>query len=113
MKLFCVIHWAPFLWTFVKSGSGSPAAVSASVHATTPINNALEGFMLKKKNVDETYFMGSSNNSKKKGNNKITTKEKKSDTLKLPLSTMEGFFEVKVTVPTMISEISATFEKLN
>ncbi|KAG2189785.1 hypothetical protein INT46_007574 [Mucor plumbeus] len=47
-------------------------------------------------NADETYFMGSSNNSKKKGNNKITTKEKKSDTLKSPLSTMEGFFEVKL-----------------
>lgn len=57
--------------------------------------------------------MGSSNNNKKKRNNKAITKEKKSDTLKLPLPTMEDFFEVKVTVPTKICEIPATLEKLN
>lgn len=57
--------------------------------------------------------MGLRNNNKKKGNNKTTTKEKKSDTLKLLLSTMEDFFEVKVTIPTKISEISAILEKLN
>lgn len=102
-----------FLRTFIKSGSCSSAAASASVHATTSINNASEGFVLKKKDVNEIYFMGSSNNNKKKRNNKAITKEKKSDTLKLPLPTMEDFFEVKVTVPTKICEIPATLEKLN
>lgn len=102
-----------FLRTFIKSGSCSSAAASASVHATTSMNNAPEGFALKKKGVNEIYFMGSSNNNKKKEDNKANTKEKKSNTLKLPLPTMEDFFEVNVTVPTKMCEIPATLEKLN
>jgi hypothetical protein len=81
------------------------------VSATSNQNaiNAPEGFVLKKKDEDEAFFVGNKNNKKK--NNK-SNKEKKVDTLKLPLATMENFFEVKVTVPTKISEIPATLEKL-
>jgi hypothetical protein len=99
-----------FLQTFVKSGASTDASIAlnaANVEANS--NNAPQGFVLKKKDDDEIYFMGGGN--KKKGGAKAP-KEKKSDTLKLPLSTMEDFFEVKVTVPTKISEIPATLEKL-
>lgn len=72
-------------------------------------SNAPEGVaLLKKSEREEDYFVGSN---KKKGG-KGANKEKKTDTLKLPLATMEGFFEVKVTVPTKISDIPSTLEKL-
>ncbi|KAI9363052.1 hypothetical protein BD770DRAFT_315244 [Pilaira anomala] len=70
-----------------------------------------EGFVIKKKENDEVYFMGGK--TKKKPGVAKAPKEKKSDILKLPLATMEDFFDVKVTVPTKISEVPATLEKLN
>lgn len=70
-----------------------------------------EGFVIKKKENDEVYFMGGK--TKKKMGVAKAPKEKKSDILKLPLATMEDFFDVKVTVPTKISEVPATLEKLN
>lgn len=76
-----------------------------------------EGVVLVKK-ADEDYFVGGGKNKKggkKQQNNNNSTPKKENpnaDALKLPLSTMEAFFEVKVTVPTKISEIPSTLEKL-
>ncbi|KAI8888245.1 hypothetical protein K501DRAFT_321005 [Backusella circina FSU 941] len=97
------IYLESFLAKSANQGEESAKATQ------TAANNAPEGFVLKKKDEDEVFFVGSKNNKKK--NNKAN-KEKKVDTLKLPLATMENFFEVKVTVPTKISEIPATLEKL-
>jgi hypothetical protein len=103
---------AAFLQSFLaKSGIVSDAAASDAANIEANSNNAPQGFVLKKKEDDDFYFMGGANN-KKKGGNVKAPKEKRSDALKLPLSTMEDFFEVKVTVPTKISEIPATLEKL-
>lgn len=100
---------AAFLQTFVSKNAG---AADAAADAATNNNssNAPEGFVLKKKDDDEVYFMGGKN--KKKGGAKAPKEKKSSDALKLPLSTMDDFFEVKVTVPTKVSEIPATLEKL-
>lgn len=102
---------AAFLQGFITKGavidSTDAALDAATLEANS--NNAPQGFVLKKKEEDEVYFMGGKN--KKKGGVKAP-KEKKSDILKLPLATMEDFFQVKVTVPTKISEVPATLEKL-
>lgn len=101
---------AAFLQTFVSKANGSVDAVTDAQTTNNNSSNAPEGFVLKKKDDDEVYFMGGKN--KKKGGAKAP-KEKKSDSLRLPLSTMDDFFEVKVTVPTKVSEIPATLEKLS
>ncbi|GAA5798609.1 hypothetical protein HPULCUR_004014 [Helicostylum pulchrum] len=104
-----------FLQGFIsKSGqdaAGNPATSVTADDANS--KNAPQGFVIKKKEEDEVYFMGGGKNNKKKGGgNPKAPKEKKSDILKLPLATMEDFFDVKVTVPTKISEVPATIEKL-
>ncbi|KAI8364008.1 hypothetical protein EDC96DRAFT_511535 [Choanephora cucurbitarum] len=72
--------------------------------------NAFEGMVIKKKtDEDDLFFSGAKN---KKNKQQKGLKEKKSDTLKLPLATMEAFFDIKVTVPTKISEVPATIQKL-
>ncbi|KAI8989283.1 hypothetical protein BDB01DRAFT_718945 [Pilobolus umbonatus] len=87
---------------------------NASVKENTPttdvkhIAGAFEGMVIKKKD-DDVFFAG---NTKKKQQKSSTPKEKKTDTLKIPLTTMEAFFEIKVTVPTKISEIPITLQKL-
>lgn len=102
-----------FLQGFVAKATGlvdpSAALNAATIEANS--NNAPQGFVIKKKEDDEVYFMGGGKN-KKKGGAAKAPKEKKSDVLKLPLATMEDFFQVKVTVPTKISEVPATLEKL-
>lgn len=103
---------ANFLQGFLPREESNPnsPAVSTPVSETT---NAPEGVALKSKSErseDEFYFMGGGK--KKAGKANKQDKEKKTDTLKLPLATMEGFFEVKVTVPTKISDIPSTLEKL-
>ncbi|KAI7890611.1 uncharacterized protein EV154DRAFT_510984, partial [Mucor mucedo] len=106
-----------FLQGFVAKGNlpnGVADPTNAALNAATleaNSNNAPQGFVLKKKEDDEVYFMGGGKN-KKKGGAAKAPKEKKSDILKLPLATMEDFFLVKVTVPTKISEVPATLEKL-
>lgn len=101
-----------FLQGFI-SKSGQDAVNATSSVTTDDVNskNAPQGFVIKKKEEDEVYFMGGGKNKKRGGAPKVP-KEKKSDILKLPLATMEDFFEVKVTVPTKISEVPATIEKL-
>ncbi|OBZ86767.1 hypothetical protein A0J61_05181 [Choanephora cucurbitarum] len=72
--------------------------------------NAFEGMVIKKKtDEDDLFFSGAKS---KKNKQQKGLKEKKSDTLKLPLATMEAFFDIKVTVPTKISEVPATIQKL-
>lgn len=103
-----------FLQGFVAKASGTGIDVNAALNAATieaNSNNAPQGFVIKKKEDDDVYFMGGGKNKKKGGASKAP-KEKKSDVLKLPLATMEDFFQVKVTVPTKISEVPATLEKL-
>ncbi|GAA5811133.1 hypothetical protein MFLAVUS_004562 [Mucor flavus] len=95
---------AIFLEGFISSNKTTTAAVSPAVVA-----EAFEGMMIKKKD-DEVFFAGSSKKNKQQKNK--DPKEKKSDVLKLPLATMEAFFDIKVTVPTKISEIPATLLKL-
>lgn len=93
MKLFCVIHWAPFLWTFVKSGSDSSAAVSASVHATTPINNALEGFMLKKRMLMKLTLWDQVTTAKRRVITRLPLKKRKAIHLNHPYLQWKAFLK--------------------
>ncbi|KAL0091098.1 hypothetical protein J3Q64DRAFT_1027852 [Phycomyces blakesleeanus] len=111
---------AKYLGGFVNNGP-----IAASAAAAAPVN-APEGMvLLKKTDLEETYFMGGgkknkNNKNKSNGNSptgaagadKASVLPKKSDALKLPLSTLEDFFLVKVTVPTKITEVAVTLEKL-
>ncbi|GAA5808519.1 hypothetical protein MFLAVUS_001910 [Mucor flavus] len=100
-----------FLQGFIsKSGQDAVNATSSVTTDEANSKNAPQGFVIKKKEEDEVYFMGGKN--KKRSGTPKGPKEKKSDILKLPLATMEDFFEVKVTVPSKISEVPATIEKL-
>ncbi|KAG0172938.1 hypothetical protein DFQ28_008494 [Apophysomyces sp. BC1034] len=94
---------------YLQSFIGGSAQGNAAPKLAPATNNAPEGFvLLKKSDADEDYFAGAG----KKKSKSSANKEKKTDTLKLPLATLEDFFEIKVTVPTKISEIPATLEKL-
>lgn len=96
---------AHFLEGFVSSGEKKGSEQQPSVNAAA---DAFDGMVIKKRD-DEDFFVGKS---KKKQQKQKDPKEKKVDTLKLPLATMEAFFDIKVTVPTKISEIPATLTKL-
>lgn len=98
---------AIFLEGFVSSGNKNVASSNASA---ADVTQAFEGMVIKKKD-DDVFFAGNSGKKNKQQKSK-DPKEKKSDTLKLPLATMEAFFDIKVTVPTKISEIPATLTKL-
>lgn len=98
------------LAAFLQSFLGNKSAAATTEVNTADVAQAFEGMVIKKKD-DDVFFMGGGNN-KKKGGAAKATREKKSDALKLPLATMEDFFSVKVTVPTKVSEIPATLEKL-
>lgn len=104
---------ANFLQSFLGNAAASGGTEeNKNVESAPKVerSNAPEGFVLAKKSErEEDYFVGGN---KKKNNKNNVNKEKKTDALKLPLSTMEGFFEIKVTVPTKISDIPATLEKL-
>ncbi|KAI9023001.1 hypothetical protein CLU79DRAFT_701560 [Phycomyces nitens] len=98
---------AKYLGGFVNNGPIVPTAAAAPVDAPKGM------VLLKKTDLEETYFMGGGKKNKNKNNGaKAAVAPKKSDTLKLPLSTLEDFFLVKVTVPTKISEVSVTLDKL-
>ncbi|KAI9265067.1 hypothetical protein BDA99DRAFT_507613 [Phascolomyces articulosus] len=113
-----------FLQTFLNDGAASnnkenQQAAASSGQATLPGGRELnlpEGVVLKTKSErEEDYFVGGGKKKKGGKGSGGAAKEKKEkavDTLKLPLATMEGFFEIKVTVPTKISDIPATLEKL-
>lgn len=99
---------AIFLEGFISSNNKTAAAAESPA----AVAQAFEGMVLKKKD-DDVFFAGSSKkNKQQKNKDPKDTKEKKSDVLKLPLATMEAFFDIKVTVPTKISEIPATLLKL-
>ncbi|KAG1376388.1 hypothetical protein G6F61_007637 [Rhizopus arrhizus] len=96
-----------FLESFTSSGAKSDTISGGNVNE---IENAFEGMVIKKRD-DDVFFAGG--NKKKQNKKEPAAKEsKKSDALKLPLATMENFFDIKVTVPTKISEIPATIQKL-
>ncbi|KAI7868457.1 hypothetical protein BDF14DRAFT_1793401 [Spinellus fusiger] len=103
---------AKYLSGFVSSGNATEGEVAAV--AATPINVPQGMVVLKKTDVEEGYFMGGGKKKGAKGISgpKAPTAAKKSDALKLPLTTLEDFFTIKVTVPTKISEVAATLEKL-
>ncbi|KAI8379565.1 uncharacterized protein BYT42DRAFT_569236 [Radiomyces spectabilis] len=94
-----------YLQGFVAGGSSEEQRTDNGANAP----DAPEGMVVMKKKDDEEFFSGAS---KKKQRGNKANKEKKTDALKLPLATMEAFFDIKVTVPTKISEIPATLEKL-
>ncbi|CEP09869.1 hypothetical protein [Parasitella parasitica] len=98
---------AIFLESFLSGGSADKkgSEQQSSVNAAT---DAFEGMVIKKRD-EEDFFVGKS---KKKQPKQKESKEKKTDALKLPLATMEAFFEIKVTVPTKVSEVPATLAKL-
>ncbi|KAI8637019.1 hypothetical protein BD408DRAFT_425264 [Parasitella parasitica] len=98
---------AIFLESFL-SGSSTDKKGSEQQSAVNAAADAFEGMVIKKRD-DEDFFVGKS---KKKQPKQRDPKEKKTDALKLPLATMEAFFEIKVTVPTKVSEIPATLTKL-
>ncbi|RCI02220.1 hypothetical protein CU098_006502 [Rhizopus stolonifer] len=101
---------AIFLEGFISNGGKTAAPEEVNV---SKVANAFEGMVIKKRDDDEEFFAGAKNKKKNNNNNKSKDpKEKKSDTLKLPLATMEAFFDIKVTVPTKISEVPATLQKL-
>ncbi|ORX49074.1 hypothetical protein DM01DRAFT_1409544 [Hesseltinella vesiculosa] len=103
---------ANFLQQFLDKSSGdvtpasTPTPTSANARQPEPLP---EGMILSKK-TDENYFVGS----KKKGKKSSAKKEVTGDdaSLKIPLPTMEGFFQIKVTIPTKVSEIPVTLDKL-
>lgn len=97
---------AIFLESFVSSGADKKSQQEPSVNAAA---DAFDGMVIKKRD-EEDFFVGKSK--KKQQQKQKDPKEKKSDSLKLPLATMEAFFDIKVTVPTKISEIPATLTKL-
>ncbi|KAG2209473.1 hypothetical protein INT47_008316 [Mucor saturninus] len=97
---------AIFLEGFVSSANKTVTAAEAPA----VVAQAFEGMVIKKKD-DDIFFAGNSGKKNKQQKTK-DPKEKKSDVLKLPLATMEAFFDIKVTVPTKISEVPATLLKL-
>ncbi|KAL9555532.1 hypothetical protein MBANPS3_002317 [Mucor bainieri] len=97
---------ALFLESFVSSGGDKKSQQEPSINAAA---DAFDGMVIKKRD-EEDFFVGKSK--KKQQQKQKDPKEKKSDSLKLPLATMEAFFDIKVTVPTKISEIPATLTKL-
>ncbi|CAO3642177.1 unnamed protein product [Mucor fragilis] len=97
---------AIFLESFVSSGADKKSQQEPSVNAAA---DAFDGMVIKKRD-EEDFFVGKSK--KKQQQKQKDPKDKKSDSLKLPLATMEAFFDIKVTVPTKISEIPATLTKL-
>ncbi|EIE92139.1 hypothetical protein RO3G_16850 [Rhizopus delemar RA 99-880] len=99
---------AIFLESFTSSGSKNDTASSTNVNE---IKNAFEGMVIKKRD-DDVFFAGGNKKKQNKSKESAAKEGKKSDALKLPLSTMEAFFDIKVTVPTKISEIPATIQKL-
>ncbi|KAI8334449.1 hypothetical protein BC941DRAFT_400622 [Chlamydoabsidia padenii] len=106
-----------FLQGFVnqqdKPTATATTAAAAPTNGSSPrqVDALPEGMVLAKKS-DEDYFVGGGKKGRKGGKKQTTKKENTTDALKLPLATVEGFFEIKVTVPTKISEIPATLEKL-
>jgi hypothetical protein len=98
-----------FLEGFITNDSVK--STNGTTNSTAAVADAFEGMVIKKKD-DDVFFAGNSKKKGKKGGNKDATKEKKVDTLKIPLATMEAFFDIKVTVPTKISEIPETLQKL-
>ncbi|KAI8878158.1 hypothetical protein K501DRAFT_134018, partial [Backusella circina FSU 941] len=100
-----------FLEGFISNDSAK--STNGAAQSTESVADAFEGMVIKKKD-DDVFFAGSGKKKGKKGGNKDANaaKEKKVDTLKIPLATMEAFFDIKVTVPTKISEIPLTLQKL-
>ncbi|KAI9498919.1 hypothetical protein BDB00DRAFT_754224 [Zychaea mexicana] len=105
-----------FLQSFL---SGNNSNKEATLPGGRELNMPEGVALVKKSDREEDYFVGGGKKKKgSKGGNASSVpaannKEKKTaDALKLPLSTMEGFFEVKVTVPTKVSDIPDTLEKL-
>ncbi|ORZ13980.1 hypothetical protein BCR42DRAFT_377209 [Absidia repens] len=95
-----------------KSGASTPAPAAPVKGSPRQVDALPEGMVLAKKS-DDDYFVGSGKKQQRKGGKKQSVKKEGAiDALKLPLATVEGFFEVKVTVPTKISEIPSTLEKL-
>ncbi|KAI8076841.1 uncharacterized protein BX664DRAFT_287690 [Halteromyces radiatus] len=92
-----------------KSSGASTPAVPAN-GSPRQVDALPEGMVLAKKS-DEDYFVGGKKQ-RKGGKKQAAKKENTTDTLKLPIATVEGFFEIKVTVPTKVSEIPSTLEKL-
>ncbi|CDH58278.1 related to bfr1-nuclear segregation protein [Lichtheimia corymbifera JMRC:FSU:9682] len=115
-----------FLQSFLNKGETNGTASAAANNEEDAKNAATGGraieapdgvALVKKSDREENYFVGSGKKkgkggSKKNANAASSGATPVSDTLKLPLATMEGFFEVKVTVPTKISDIPSTLEKL-
>jgi hypothetical protein len=99
--------------TTTKSEASTPAPATPANGSPRQVESLPEGMVLAKKS-DEDYFVGATGGKKgrKGGKKQNTKKENTTDALKLPLATVEGFFEIKVTVPTKISEIPATLDKL-
>ncbi|KAI8366888.1 hypothetical protein BD560DRAFT_353797, partial [Blakeslea trispora] len=95
--------------TVFLEGFLSKQQTQVATDAPSDVAHAFEGMVIKKKDDDEDMFFSGKKSTKKNSNKQ---KEKKSDTLKLPLATMEAFFDIKVTVPTKISEVPATIQKL-
>lgn len=114
-----------FLQSFLNKGETNGTITGANNEEDT--KNATTGgrtieapdgvALVKKSDREENYFVGGGkkkgkSGSKKGANSSSGGANPASDMLKLPLATMEGFFEVKVTVPTKISDIPSTLEKL-
>ncbi|CAO3648087.1 unnamed protein product [Cunninghamella echinulata] len=118
-----------FLQAFIGQDDKSTSTTATATNNSNNSNGlrkveALpEGIKVVKKE-EEDYFSGGGkkrkggkkqNNNNNNGTAAATTQKKENpnaDALKLPLSTMEAFFEIKVTVPTKVSEIPSTLEKL-
>ncbi|KAL1920603.1 uncharacterized protein VTP21DRAFT_980 [Calcarisporiella thermophila] len=107
-----------FLQTYTLDGANSKAPSAAAAATSSSLRkpeegNLPEGVALKKKSErDDDYFVGGRG---KKGGRNTQQKEKKPEQpslLKLPLSIMERFWEIKVDVPVSVNDIEKSIEAI-
>ncbi|KAI8973512.1 hypothetical protein BDF20DRAFT_882784 [Mycotypha africana] len=106
---------AHFLEGFLHKGEDNQNAATGNENdvKVNALMDTLDGMVIKKRDEEDFFFVGNKNKkSNKKNQKKEGNKDPKSEALKIPLATMESFFDIKVTVPTKISEIPATLTKL-
>ncbi|KAJ1849678.1 multicopy suppressor of BFA (Brefeldin A) [Coemansia sp. RSA 2708] len=96
-----------------RSENSTRPSSAASNARTVDANQHVPAGMVavKKTDNDEAYFVGSVKN-KKKHARKDKTNGAKSDALKLPLAVAESLLQLQVAIPTSVSAVAATVEKL-
>ncbi|KAI8325561.1 hypothetical protein GQ54DRAFT_295380 [Martensiomyces pterosporus] len=111
-----------YLNSFQPAATGStksetstrPSSAASNTREADASDHVPAGMVaVKKGDSEDTYFAGvAASKSKKKHGRKEKKNGTKSDSLKIPLAVAERLLELKVEIPTAISGIPATIEKL-